>query len=182
MRQHRRKVLIRITERVAVGLILLDAALYWGLVCPLQKKVVAEQQRFAEVRRQVLAEQAEAARLEKLQAALPMAGDQVKRFLREHVPPRRQVFSRAARLVRRLTADSGVQLAGVAYHLDSNREEPLGRLRIEADVQGPFASLMNFAHAMETASDFILIRDFAFEPGEGGAMVLRVTADLYLVP
>ncbi len=183
MRKIRRKALIQIIEKVAVGLVLLNAAVYFALVQPLSKRLEVEQQRFAAKRHQVREEQRRVSRLEKFQAALPGTDDKIKVFLRNHVPPRRRGYSHAARLVEQLTQKAGLQLsAPVAYRLDSPRDEPLQRLRIEVSVAGPFPSLLNFAHALETASDFIVLHDFTFEPSEGGMVTLRVGADLYLMP
>jgi len=42
--------------------------------------------------------------------------------------------------------------------------------------------VLNFAHALETASDFLLVRSFTFERGESGTVALRLGADLYLKP
>jgi Tfp pilus assembly protein PilO len=120
------------------------------------------------------------ARLEKFQTAVPETQDQLSAFMRGYIPPRRQGFSRAARLVRRLTEQAGVQLTGISYKLDSAADDPLERLGVELEVAGPFASLLNFSHALETASDFIVLREFAFEPAEGQNVALRLAADLYL--
>jgi Tfp pilus assembly protein PilO len=163
-------------------LVFLDIVLYLAAVRPLEKLVGAEHQRFAATRSRAHEAALRVARLEKYQAALPEADTQIQGFLREHVPPRRRAFSHAARLVRRLTQAAGLQLADVAYRLDSTDEEPFQRLGIELDVEGSFPGLLNFAHALETADELVLVRDFAFEPVEGGTVALRLTADLYLTP
>lgn len=182
MRKSHRKALIRVVEVAALALLLLDVALYFALVRPLANMVVTEQQRRNLSQRRVQEGRKRVARLEKFQVALPGADDQIKAFLHTYVPPRRRGFSRAARLVRQLTQLSGLQLSGVSYRLDSTRSDPLQRLGIEVRVEGPFPGLLNFAHALETASDFIVVRDFSFEPAEGSTITLRLGADLYLTP
>jgi Tfp pilus assembly protein PilO len=87
-----------------------------------------------------------------------------------------------ARLVRRLSEQSNLELSGVSYRLDAGREEPLERLGVELTVEGNFPDLMKFTHALETASDMIVLRDFTFGPGESGRVEMRLTADLYLSP
>jgi hypothetical protein len=180
MGRSRRKTLIRIVESVAVGLVLLDVVLYFVLVRPLASMRTAEQVRYSTTRERVRELRMRAARLEKFETAVPETEKQLSAFVRSHIPPRRQGFSRAARLVRRLTEQAGVQLSGVAYKLDSTADDPLERLGIEVEVEGPFSSLLNFSHALETASDFIVVRGFAFEPTEGQGIALRLGADLYL--
>jgi Tfp pilus assembly protein PilO len=182
MGKSRRKTLVRIVEGVAVGLVLLDVVLYFALVRPLRSMRTAEEVRYSATREHVQELKVRAARLEKFQTAVPETEDQLRAFIRSHIPPRRQGFSRAARLVRRLTEQAGVELSGVAYKLDSAADDPLERLGIEVEVEGPFPSLLNFSHALETASDFIVVREFAFEPAEGRGVALRLGADLYLTP
>ncbi len=181
MRKSRRKRFIRISEGVALGLVFLDLMLWVALVRPYEEKAAREQQRFETARRQLQEQKARVAQLEKIQTT--GTDSELSDFLRQHVPPRRRSFSRAARLVRRLAQESGVELSsGVNYRLSPTKDEPLERLGVEVSVQGPFPSLMNFAHALETTSDFILVRSFSFEVGDGGALALRLAADLYVTP
>jgi Tfp pilus assembly protein PilO len=182
LRRSRRHVLIRVIERVGLVLILLDALLYLAMLRPVQNLVSSEQQRFAATRRQIREAQARVERLERFQEALPGAGEKVDAFKRDHVPPRRRGFSRADRLVRSTADLSGAQLTSIAYRLNTDHDEPLERLGMEINVEGSFVNLFKFAHALETASDFIVIREFSFEPGEGSALTLRLVADLYLTP
>jgi hypothetical protein len=180
MSRSRRKTLIRVAEGVAVGLVLLDVVLYFALVRPLASMRTGEQVRYSVTRARVRELRMRTARLEKFQTAVPETEKQLGAFVRSHIPSRRQGFSRAARLVRRLTEEAGVQLSGVSYILDSSVDDPLERLGIEVEVGGPFSSLLNFSHALETASDFIVVREFTFEPREGQEITLRLGADLYL--
>jgi hypothetical protein len=180
MGKSRRRTVTRILEGVAVGLVLLDVVLYFALVRPLRSMRTAEQVRYSATRERVRELTVRAVRLEKFQTAVPETEDQLGAFMRSHIPPRRQGFSRAARLVRRLTEQAGVQLSGVTYKLDSSADDPLERLGIEVEVEGPFPSLLNFSHALETTTDFIVVREFAFEPTEGQGVALRLGADLYL--
>jgi hypothetical protein len=53
---------------------------------------------------------------------------------------------------------------------------------VDVDVEGPFSSLLSFAHALETSDDFISLRDISIQPAEGSALKLHVGADLYLTP
>lgn len=177
-----RKNLIQIIERVALGMVLVDVALYVAAFRPLDRLIAAEQQRHKVARLRFHEGLRRLTRLEQARAALPTADEQVKVFLRDHVPQRRRGFSRAARLVRQLTEESGVQLSSVAYRLDSTRDEPLQRMGIEVSVEGPFRGLLDFTHGLETASDLVVIRSFTFEPTEGGTVALRLGADLYLEP
>lgn len=182
MSRSRRHVLTRIVESAAVGLVVLDVLLYFALVRPLRTLRAAEEARYGVVREQVRDLNLRTARLERFRGALPETEKQLSVFLRNHVPSRRQGFSHAARLMRRLTEQAGLRLAGLGYKLESPENDPLQRLGMEVEVEGPFPSLLDFAHALETAGDFIVVRDFTFEPAEGQVVTLRLGADLYLKP
>lgn len=177
-----RKAVIRVIEGLAVALVVLDLGVYLALVRPLGRMRAREETLFSATRTRVREANARVARLEQFQSAVPESEGQLNSFLKSHVPSRRQGFSRAARLVRRLTEQSGLGLSSISYKLDSSRDDPLVRLGLEIDVEGPFPSLMNFAHALETTSEFVVVRGFAFDPVEGGAVALRLDADLYLKP
>jgi len=180
MRLSQSRLAARILERVAIALVLLALGAWLVVVRPFEDKLLAEQQVYRNARQQKVAAEARVARLEKIRVT--DADAELKGFVSEHMPPRRRSFSKAADLVRRLTEESGVQLSGVSYRLGEVKGEPLQRLGIEVNVQGPFPNLMGFAHAVETSPDFLVLRGFSLETGDGGTLALRMAADLYLTP
>ena len=150
---------------------------------PIQALVFSEERQFTALRRRIYDGEVRIERLKKFREALPEAGKSLAEIKRDHTPPRRQGFSQAAKLVRRVTGQSGTQLTSVAYKLDTNASGPLQRLGLVIIVAGPFPALLKFAHALETASDFIEIRSFNIGAvGENHDLELRLTADLYLAP
>jgi len=182
MRRDRRNKIIRFFEVAALGAVVLDLAVYFLAVRPLQKELVRSESSYHQMSLRLQQRQLRVARLEKFQKALPAADDQLKTFLRGHVPSRRRVFSQASRLVRVLTQQNGVQLDSVSYKLSSEKGEALDRLGLDITVEGPFTNLLQFAHSLETAKDLILVRNFAFAAGQGSAVGLRVGGVLYLTP
>jgi Tfp pilus assembly protein PilO len=163
-------------------LVLLDVLLYFGMLRSTQALVSSEQQQFAALRRRIHDGEVRIERLKKFREALPEAGKRLAALKRDHTPPRRQGFSQAAKLVRGVTGQSGTQLTSVAYKLDNNASGPLQRLGLAIVVAGPFPALLKFAHALETASDFIVIRSFNIAASDTHALELRLSADLYLTP
>jgi Tfp pilus assembly protein PilO len=163
-------------------LVLLDVLLYFSMYRSTQALVSSEQQQFATVRRRIFDGEARIERLKKFRATLPEAGKRLASLERDYAPPRRQAFSQAARLVRRVTEQSGTQLASVAYKLDSNVSGPLQRLGLVIKVAGSFPGLLKFAHGLETASDLMVIRSFNIAVGDNRVLELRLAADLYLTP
>ncbi len=180
MFRNSRKALIRTFEPLTAVVVLADLAVYFVLVVGLGNRVRAAQLDRESLYRQVRNEQVRIARLEKFQASLPDAKQLLAQFEQQRVPSRRQGFSRAARLVREVAEQSGVQLSGVAYKLDSEGDEPLERLSITMTAEGPFSSLVSFSHALETAGEFLIVREFYFRPGETGDLALRMDAEMYL--
>ncbi len=163
-------------------MVLLDLLLFFGLFRPIQALVFSEQQQFAALRRRIYDDEVRIERLKKFREALPEAGKKLAALEQDYAPPRRQGFSQAAKLVRRGTEQSGTQLISVAYKLDNDPSGPLQRLGLVINVAGPFPALLKFVHALETASDLIVIRSFKIATGDTQELDLRLAADLYLTP
>lgn len=182
MKGTRRKIVIHAFEIAGASLLLLDVLLYFVMFLPLRMAVSSEQQQFASVRRRIVDDEVRVDRLKQFREAFPEAGQGLAAFKRDHIPPRRQGFSQAAKLVHRLTEQSGVELESVAYKLDKTASGPFERLGLVINVDGPFSGLLKFAHALETASDFMVVQTFNIAPGDDNQLTLRLAADLYLMP
>jgi Tfp pilus assembly protein PilO len=180
MSKQKRKALIRLAERVALAILAVDILLYALLVVGLSDRIGAAAQTREALRRQVYHEQTRIARLKRYQAGLPDAKQQIEQFEKKRVPSRRQGFSRAARLIREVGQQSGVDVSSVNYKLHSDDTEPMERLGISVSAKGLYPSLIKFAHTLETAGDFLVVRQFSFLHGDGGTLELRMYADLYL--
>jgi Tfp pilus assembly protein PilO len=177
-----RQTVTRALEIAGASLILLDVLLYFAMFRPVHAKVSLEQQRFATLRRSIFDGEIRIEQLKEFLAELPGAGERLSSFEQDHVPPRRQGFSEAAKLLRNATGQSATQLTYVGYKLDNAASGPLQRLGLVVNVAGAFPALLKFSHALETANVFVVLRSFTIAPGERGAMAMRVTADLYLKP
>jgi len=156
---------------------------FFAVYRPLGERVGAETRRHAELRQTIRNQQVRVDLLKKFEAALPRAGKGLEDFTTNRTPARREAYSTAAHLIHKAADDSGVKFSTVGYHFDKEHHDPLERLTIEINAQGPYMSLLKFSHALETASDFILVREFNITPGgDNGALGLRLEADLYLTP
>jgi Tfp pilus assembly protein PilO len=173
---------MRIVEAAGLGLVVLDVVLYFAVYRPLGGMVASEEQRYSGVRQRAREEQVRVERLKEYRAALPQADKRLADFTSNHAPPRRRGFSAAAHLIRAVADASGVQPGSVAYRLDTKHGDPLERLGLEVNVTGSYAGLLKFAHALETAHDLILVREFSLTQGDNGVLNLRLLADLYLTP
>ncbi len=182
MRRTQRQIVKRIVEITGLGLVVLDVVLYFAAYRPLGYRIASEQQQYSETRQSVRDQEVRIERLEKFQAALPQAGEQLKDFTAAGIPPRKRGFSQAAHLLRQVSDASGVQVTNVVYRLDSKHQDPLERLGLDITVDGPYSKIVKFSHGLETAKEFILIREFSLAAGENGTLGLRLVADLYLIP
>src|SRR5438094_8192790 len=146
-----RKTVTPIFEIAAVALVVLDIGL--GLSAAwFSDRRRAENELLASTVRHVQEEQARVARLEKFQAVLPGAGDQVKKFESDHVPSRRLVYEKASHLVRLLAEKSEVQLTGVGFKMQPNREDILFEgSGVDVNADGSLEQVGNSSYARANA-------------------------------
>jgi len=183
VRKSRRQIVSRIFEAVGAGLVALDLVVFFAVYRPLEHRVDGEERRGTELLQTVRNQQVRVDLLKKFEAAFPQAGKGLEDFTTNRTPARREGFSTAAHLIHKVADAAGVKVSSTAYRLDTEHHDPLERLALEINVQGPYTGLLKFSHALETADEFILVREFNFTPGEEhGALGLRLGADLYLTP
>jgi len=182
MTRHKRRLLINIAEATAGILVVVNAALYLALVRPLKSMRASAERETAATRFRVKATKERADRLEQYRVDVPRSESEVKDFIAEHIPGRRQGFSHAARLMRKMSEDSKVRLTGVSYKLLGAGDAPLAHMALEFDVEGAFADMLRFIHTLETTGDFLEVRSFSFSPGETRSIGMHVGANLYLKP
>jgi Tfp pilus assembly protein PilO len=160
----------------------LDVLVFFAVYRPLGNRLEAEERRHSELRQTVRNEKVRVDELKKYEAALPQAGKGVRDFMANRIPPRREAFSTAAHLIHKAADAAGVRLSGSAYHLNLEHKDPLEQLQINISAEGSYSNLLKFSHALETANDFVLIRESAFMPGDKGDLSLRLGVDLYITP
>ena len=182
MTRHRRKVLMRISEAVAIGLVVLNLVLYFALVRPLRNMRVSAESGYSAARGRIQEARARVVRLEQYRVDVPRSESELREFLAQHISGRRQGFSHAARLVRKMSEDSKVRLTGVSYKLTGPGEDPLARMGLDFDVDGAFPDILRFTHALETSEDFIAVRSMSLSPAESRAVGVHVSTELYLKP
>jgi len=183
VRKSRRQIVNRIVEATGAGLVVLDVLVFFVVYGPLGNKLDREAHRHTELRQTVRNQQVRVELLRKYEAALPQAGKGLEDFMTNRTPSRREAYSTADHLIHKLSDASGVKLSTLGFRLEAEHKDPLERLAIEINAQGSYEGLLKFSHALESANEFILVREFSFTPGgENGALGLRLGADLYLTP
>ncbi len=182
MSKSKRQALIRTMEKIAVAFFAVDVLAYGLLVFGMGKRIESADRMRSDLLRQHQQLGKRVTRLKQFQTSLPDAAKELAKFKEDRVPSRRQGYSSAARTIREIGQHCGVDVTGVTYKLDSGHRAPLQRLGVTVTAEGLFPSLVQFARAFETAKDFIVVREFSFRQGEGGALGLSMTADMYLAP
>lgn len=162
--------------------VVLDLAVYLLVVRPLRANVAKAETSYHQASLQLQQRKLRVERLEKFRDALPDANDRLNEYLKDHVPSRQRVFSDAESMVRLLTRKAGVKLDSISYKLSQEKGKPFDELGLDVTVEGPFPSLLKFAHSMETSDDLVLVRNFSFAAGQGNTVNLRVGGVLYLTP
>lgn len=182
MQRKQRQFVERVAAAAGIGLVALDVVLYLAAYRPLGSDIVAAQQHYTQARNGVRIQQLRVNKLEKFKAALPQAGLLFQEFVNHRTSASRRAFSTAAKLLRTSAGTAGVEPPSVAYKVDSKRHGLLNRVGLEITTQGTYEGLVKFAHTLETANDFLLIRGFSLAIGDKGTMTLKLFADLYVTP
>jgi len=182
MTRHRRKLFIQVSEATAIGLLVLNAVLYFALVRPLRSMRASAESDYSATRARIQEARARVARLERYRVDVPRSEAELQEFLDKNIAVRRQGFSHAARMVRKMSEDSKVHLTGVSYKLTGPGKDPLAHMGLEFDVEGAFPDIMRFTHTLETSGDFFVLRSLSFTPAEGRTIAMHVSTELYLKP
>jgi Tfp pilus assembly protein PilO len=184
VKKSRRQIINRIFEIIGIALVLLDLVVFFALYQPLRSKLDAVEREQETLRQSVRNQQVRVDILKKYEAAFPPMGKGLQDLTTNRTPSRREAYSTAAHLVHKIADAAGVKVASIGYILDRTvHNDPLERLELNITLEGPYTGLVKFSHALETANDFILVREFTFTPeGDNQALGLRLGADLYLTP
>ena len=182
MRKSQRQLVNRILEATGLGMVALALLVFFVIYRPLGNKIAATERRHSELRQKIRDQQVRVEVLRRFQEALPQTSKSLENFLTERIPPRREAYSITDHLIHKGADAANVKVLAMSFRLDPQRKDPLERLGFEINVQGPYSGLLKFSHALETAKDIILVRDFSIAPGDSGTLNLRLSADLYITP
>jgi Tfp pilus assembly protein PilO len=183
VRKSKRQVVNRIFEVAAVILVALDVVAFFAFYRRLAVGGNEDARRAEGLRQTLRMEQVRVDWLKKYEAALPETGKGLDDFAASRVPSRREGYSTSAHVIYKAADAAGVKVSTLAFREEKGQHDPLERLSVEINAQGPYGGLLKFSHALETADVFMLVRDFTIAPGgENGAIGLRLDADVYLTP
>ncbi len=161
----------------------LDLVAFFGVYRPLAIRLDTQAHHRAELRQTIRNLQVRVEVLKKYEAAQPDVAKALEDFASDRIPPRREGYSTADHFLHKVADAAGVKLGNIEFKLEPQHKDPLERLELEIAADGPYPGLIKFAHSLETADDFMLVREFQFTPGENfGPISLKLKADLYLTP
>lgn len=157
--------------------------MFFAVYRPLGEKGKVSARQHEELRQEVRTQQVRLEALKKYAAATPESEKGIEDLISRRAPSRREGYSTSAHLIYKAADAAGVKVSTVAFRLGKGNSDPLVPLGVEINVQGPYRGLLKFSHVLETADDFLLVREFTIGTGgENGAIGLRLRADLYLTP
>jgi Tfp pilus assembly protein PilO len=184
VKKSRSQIVNRIFEAIGIGLVAIDLLVFFALYRPLGSKMDAAEHRHEELRQTIRNQQVRVEILKKYDAAFPRVGKGLQDFASNRTPSRREAYSTAAHLIHKIADAAGVKVVSTGYRLQTaQHNDPLEPLQLDISLEGSYGGLLKFSHALETANDFILVREFNFSPGsDNQGLGLRLGADFYVTP
>ncbi len=158
---------------------LVNVALFTVAVYPLSLKVAASERRAAAARTQLQAAEREERELKGTVARTEQADKDLARFYQDMLPrdvagARRLTYAHLATLA----DENGLLLTRRRFDVDPSHQGRLNRLRIEMSLEGDYADVRAFVHALETAAEFIVIEDVRLAEGQAPGAPLSLTMQL----
>jgi Tfp pilus assembly protein PilO len=184
VKKSRRQIVNRILEAVAIALVVINIGVYFGLYAPLESKLESAEREHERLRQTVRDQEARLEILKKYQSGFPQLDKGLSDFMTNRTPSRREAYSTAAHLVHKIADAAGVKVEMMGYRLNPpEHNEPLEQLDLDINLDGQYANLVKFGHALETANNFIVVREFNFTPnGDNQPVSLRLGAEFFVTP
>lgn len=173
-----------VRERRAVivplaALAIINVAAYALAVYPLSRRLEGAEARLAGAQQEEARAEREFERARLTLTSKDRADVELQKFYREVLPAdlagaRRITYARLAQLAR----DANLVAERRSYDPDETYEGALDKLRITMVLQGEYADVRQFIHALETGPEFVVIEDVGL--AEGGEAEAPLTLTLQL--
>jgi len=171
----------RVTIPVVAGLVL-NLALYAGVVFPLTARARSEQAQAQSAEQQLLAAQREETDARNMAQGRDRTDAALKAFYKDVLPSsfaqaRGATFLRLSQLAEQHNLTQADRQADREFEKDST----LARMRISMSLRGDWNDIRQFIYQVESGSDFIVIDSVALRQGSepGGPLVLDLTLSTY---
>jgi len=171
----------RVTIPVVAGLVL-NLALYAGVVFPLTARARSEQAQAQSAEQQLLAAQREETDARNMAQGRDRTDAALKAFYKDVLPSsfaqaRGATFLRLSQLAEQHNLTQADRQADREFEKDST----LARMRISMSLRGDWNDIRQFIYQVESGSDFIVIDSVALRQGSepGGPLVLDLNLSTY---
>ncbi len=170
---------------VLVGVLVLDAAVYfaWLRQPPLPPDVATG--RVAELERDVTELTTEVGRLEETKAQVPELNTRLQAFLSEHFVAENTGFASVAGELQEAASQSGVVLESVTYRSDEAAQrstpESLTRVEVTGNVEGSYASVLEYLASLEGSPHFYLIEELRVAGSRGHMLRLEMKLSTFFL-
>ena len=171
----------RVTIPVVAGLVL-NLALYAGVVFPLTARANSEQAQAQSAEQQLLAAQREETDARNMAQGRDRTDAALKAFYKDVLPSsfaqaRGATFLRLSQLAEQHNLTQADRQADREFVKDST----LARMRISMSLRGDWNDIRQFIYQVESGSDFIVIDSVALRQGSepGGPLVLDLNLSTY---
>ena len=164
-----------------LGLLALNVVVYAGYIYPLSQRVANIEQRDRTADTDLRAAQADYAQVSGALSGKARATEELATFYKDVLPAdltgaRRLTHLRLAQLAR----ESNLTFLRSSFEPVSDRDRTLTRLKIEMSLAGNYADMRRFLHALETATEFVVIDNVELaDGGTAGPLALTLHLSTY---
>jgi len=169
----------RLAVALALALLLLNAAIYFGLTRPRQDRSRRAEELSAEMTEALARERAEVKRLRRRARTIEANRRDRKRFLGEIIRPQSQALPDDLDALELALRQAGLMAERRTYRRDEMRDLPLVRLDHQIVVSGASQRLAEFLRLIERSPRFILISGIRLRQEASGAAKLEATLSTF---
>ncbi|MPY88155.1 MAG: hypothetical protein GEU99_09550 [Luteitalea sp.] len=172
--EEHRRIIVPLAVLLGIDLILLALVLF-----PLASRVGAAEARAAGASARVADARAQERLAKNTLAGKTRAAEELKRFYAEVLPAdgseaRRITYLRLAEIA----SEANLRPDQRAFSLEQERDSNLVRIDLRMRLEGDYPDIRRFIHALETAPEFVVIRDVTLTQKDEPSAPLGVTFEL----
>lgn len=169
----------RLAVALALALLLMNAAVYFGLTRPRQDRSRRAEELSAEMTEALARERAEVKRLRRRARTIEANRRDRKRFLSEIIRPQSQALPEDLDALELALRQAGLMAERRTYRREEMRDLPLVRLDHQIVVSGASQRLAEFLRLIERSPRFILISGIRLRQEASGGAKLEATLSTF---
>lgn len=163
-----------------VILLALDAGVYFGWVSNPAVVAEADPAQVRQLELEVALLRIEVGRLERVQRQVPRMGRRNDGFVAEKFLSGEEAYAHVDAELFEAARAAGVQLSRVTFEESVEQQRPdLLRVEMVSNVEGTYANLLRYLHALERSPQFYLVTEMNLVGAAGGQIGLRIRMATY---